>query len=133
VKATLEKYELKHKALSVITSEAQNREYLACLSELTRQTSHTPEELAYMKVLATMIEKFERNRYRFAHPDPIAVVRELMEANGLKQKDMLEILGGHESVVSEILNKKRSLTMNHITRLSERFGVSPAVFFPAIE
>jgi HTH-type transcriptional regulator / antitoxin HigA len=133
VKATLEKYELKHKALSVINSETQNREYLARLAELTRQAGHTSEELAYMKLLATLIEKFERNHYQFADPDPVAVIRELMEANGLKQKDMLEVLGGHESVVSEILNRKRSLTRNHIMRLSEKFGVSPAVFFPAIE
>ena len=78
-----------------------------------------------MKLLATLIEKFERNHYQFADPDPVAVIRELMEANGLKQKDMLEVLGGHESVVSEILNRKRSLTRNHIMRLSEKFGVSP--------
>ena len=43
MKATLEKYELKHKAPSLITSEAQNREYLACLSELTRQTTQRME------------------------------------------------------------------------------------------
>jgi HTH-type transcriptional regulator / antitoxin HigA len=133
MRATLEKYELKHKAPSVIASDAQNREYLAHLAELTQKTSHSPEELAYMKLLATLIENFERNRYRFDEPDPVAIIRELMEANGLKQKDMLEILGGHESVVSEILNKKRSLTRNHIMRLSEKFGVSPAVFFPAAE
>jgi HTH-type transcriptional regulator / antitoxin HigA len=133
MKATLEKYELKHKAPSVIASEAQNREYLARMSELTRQSRHTAEELAYMKLLATLIENFERSRYHFDDPDPVAIIRELMEANGLKQKDMLEILGGHESVVSEILNKKRSLTRNHIMRLSEKFGISPAVFFPAVE
>ena len=133
MKATLEKYELKHKAPSLITSETQNREYLACLSELTRQTTHTSEELGYMKLLAKLIEDFERDRYQFDDPDPVAVIRELMEANGLRQKDMLAILGGHESVVSEVLNKKRSLTKNHIMRLSEKFGVSPAVFFPAIE
>jgi len=132
MKATLEKYELKHKAPSVITSDAQNRDYLARLSALTQRNSHTAEELGYMKLLATLIDNFEQNRYRFDDPDPIAVIRELMEVNGLKQKDMVEILGGHESVVSEILNEKRSLTRNHIARLSEKFGVSPAVFFPAV-
>jgi HTH-type transcriptional regulator/antitoxin HigA len=86
-----------------------------------------------MKLLAKLIEDFERDRYQFDDPDPAAVIRELMEANGLKQKDMLAILGGHESVVSEVLNKKRSLTRNHIMRLSEKVGVSPAVFFPSIE
>ncbi len=117
----------------MITSDAQNREYLARLSELTGRNSHTAEELGYIKLLATLIENFERNRYGFDDPDPVAVIRELMEANGLKQKDMLEILGGHESVVSEILSKKRSLTRNHIMRLSEKFGVSPAAFFPAFD
>ena len=133
MKATLEKYELNRKAPRVITSEAQYREYLAQLSEFASRSSNSPEDLSYMKLLAMLIENFEHNRYRFDDPDPVAVIRELMQVNGLKQKDMLEILGGHESVVSEILSKKRSLTRNHIMRLSDKFGVSPAVFFPAVE
>ncbi len=51
-----------------------------------------------------------------------------MAANGLRQKDLVDVFGT-ESVVSEVLNGKRELNKEHIRRLSERFKVSPALFF----
>jgi HTH-type transcriptional regulator/antitoxin HigA len=51
-----------------------------------------------------------------------------MEANNLKQKDLVPLLGS-KSVVSEVLREKRELHKHHIERLSKRFRVSPAVFF----
>ncbi|MGZ7029918.1 MAG: helix-turn-helix domain-containing protein, partial [Terriglobales bacterium] len=59
---------------------------------------------------------------------PIAIIRHLMEAHGLRQKDLVSIFGT-ESIASEVLHGKRELTKEHIKRLSARFGVSPAVFF----
>ena len=56
-----------------------------------------------------------------------SVLNELMQANGLKQKDMLDVFGT-PSIVSEILHGKRQLTTEHIRRLSRRFHVSPEVF-----
>ena len=50
-----------------------------------------------------------------------------MEANGLRQKDLAPIFGS-ESIVSEVLRKKRNLNKTHIEKLSQRFNVSPAVF-----
>jgi HTH-type transcriptional regulator/antitoxin HigA len=52
-----------------------------------------------------------------------------MEANDLRQKDVVPIFGS-ESIVSEVLHKKRNLNKTHIEKLSKRFHVSPAVFFP---
>ena len=57
------------------------------------------------------------------------VVRSLMEAHGLKQSEMVDIFGT-KSVASEVLSGKRELSKTHIQRLSERFHVSPEVFFP---
>jgi HTH-type transcriptional regulator/antitoxin HigA len=51
-----------------------------------------------------------------------------MEANDLRQKDLVPIFGS-ESIVSEVLNEKRGINKNHIEKLSKRFNVSPAVFF----
>jgi HTH-type transcriptional regulator/antitoxin HigA len=51
-----------------------------------------------------------------------------MAANHLKQKDLAPLLGS-ESIVSEILSRKRELNKRHIERLSQRFKVSPALFF----
>jgi HTH-type transcriptional regulator/antitoxin HigA len=58
----------------------------------------------------------------------VEVLRALMEANGLRQKDLAPIFGS-ESIVSEVLHKKRHLNKTHIERLSKRFHISPAVFF----
>jgi HTH-type transcriptional regulator/antitoxin HigA len=49
----------------------------------------------------------------------------------LKQRDLAAELGG-ESVVSEVLSGKRKLNAAHIEQLSQRFHISPAVFFPSI-
>jgi hypothetical protein len=51
---------------------------------------------------------------------------------GASDRDLADILGGHESVVSEIVHGKRPLSKTHIERLSRRFNVSPAVFFPRV-
>jgi HTH-type transcriptional regulator/antitoxin HigA len=51
-----------------------------------------------------------------------------MDANDLRQKDLVPIFGS-ESIVSEVSHKKRDLTKTHIEKLSKRFNVSPAVFF----
>jgi len=51
-----------------------------------------------------------------------------MEVNNLKQKDLAPFLGS-ERVVSEVLRGKRELNKHQIERLSQRVGVSPAVFF----
>jgi plasmid maintenance system antidote protein VapI len=56
------------------------------------------------------------------------VIEELLNANGLKQKDLVGVFPT-ESVVSDVLAGKRALTVEHIKKLSERFGVSPALFF----
>jgi HTH-type transcriptional regulator/antitoxin HigA len=51
-----------------------------------------------------------------------------MNANGLRQVDLLDVFGT-PSIVSEVLSGKRELSKAHIARLSERFHLSPALFF----
>jgi len=51
-----------------------------------------------------------------------------MDANDLRQKDLVSIFGS-ESIISEVLHKKRDLNETHIKKLSRRFNFSPAVFF----
>jgi HTH-type transcriptional regulator/antitoxin HigA len=58
----------------------------------------------------------------------IEALEELMEANGLRQKDLVSIFGT-PSIISEVLNGKRRLTTEHIRKLSRRFHVSPELFF----
>ena len=60
-------------------------------------------------------------------PADIRMLRLLMEQYGLKGTDFPEI--GDKTLISKILNGSRSLTKEHITKLAERFGISPALFF----
>ena len=56
------------------------------------------------------------------------IARRLIEANGLRQADLVDVFGT-PSVVSEVLNGKRNLAKSHIEELSQCFGVSPDLFF----
>ena len=78
--------------------------------------------------LMTLIEAYEEEHHSIPDASPVEVLRTLMDANDLRQKDLVPIFGS-ESIVSEILHKKRDLNKTHIEKLSKRFRVSPAVFF----
>ena len=75
----------------------------------------------------TLIEAYEEEHYSIPDASPVEVVRTVMEANDLWQKDLVPIFGS-ESIVSEVSHKKRDLNRTHIEKLSKRFNVSPAVF-----
>jgi HTH-type transcriptional regulator/antitoxin HigA len=79
-------------------------------------------------VLTLLVEAYEEEHYPIRSASPVEVLKELMDANNLRQKDLAPMLGS-ESVVSEVLSGKRELNKHHIEKLSRRFGVSPAVFF----
>jgi HTH-type transcriptional regulator / antitoxin HigA len=112
----------------VITSDAQNERYIAALLEMDRRGNLTSDEKSLKELLALLIGTYEARRYEMQPVSPVKVLRELMAANGLKQKDLANLLGS-ESVVSEILSGSRELNKHHIIRLSHRFRVSPALFF----
>jgi HTH-type transcriptional regulator/antitoxin HigA len=112
----------------VITSEAQNARYTAALLEMERRGNLTAAERNLAEVLTLLIESYEEEHYPIRSASPVEVLKELMEANNLRQKDLAPMLGS-ESVVSEVLHGSRKLNRNHIEKLSKRFKVSPALFF----
>src|SRR5258708_35955048 len=78
-------------------------------------------------LLTLLIEDFEEKHYALKARSPVDVLNELMSANNLKQKDLLDVFGP-PSIVSEVPHGKRQLPTEHIRRLSRRFHVSPEVF-----
>jgi HTH-type transcriptional regulator / antitoxin HigA len=80
------------------------------------------------ELLTLLIEDFEERHYALKAASPIEVLNELMLANSLKQKDLVDVFGT-PSIVSEVLHEKRKLNAEHIRKLSRRFNVSPEVFF----
>jgi HTH-type transcriptional regulator/antitoxin HigA len=125
--ATLEKHQLDLPALTVITSDTQNKSYVKALLELERQDHLTAEQRDYANILAVLIEGYESKRFSIPDASPVAVLSELIEANNLRQKDLAPIFGG-ESAVSEVLKGKRELNKHQIEKLSRQFAISPACF-----
>jgi len=122
------KYVLGIRSSTPITSERQDEEYLSVLDKLASKERPTAEEEKYAQVLVTLIEAYEEEPDSIPDASPVEVLRTLMAANNLRQKDLAPIFGA-ESIVSEVLRGKRELNRTHIEKLSKRFGVSPAVFF----
>jgi HTH-type transcriptional regulator / antitoxin HigA len=106
-----------------------NERFIQLLEGLdARWDELTAPEKELHELLVLLIEEFESRAYKIRGSTPIEVINTLMEANGLRQKDMIGIFET-ASVASEVLSGKRELTKDHIRRLSARFHVSPALFF----
>ncbi len=112
----------------VINGEAQNRAYIEQLEELTSRKTVTPAEKKLIGLLTVLVEDFESRHFPVPEATPLEIIRHLMEAHHLRQKDLIDVFGT-ESIVSDVLNGKRDLAKEHIRRLSQRFHVSPSVFF----
>ncbi|MFY9660787.1 MAG: hypothetical protein WAJ97_09190 [Terriglobales bacterium] len=114
---------------AVIHSEKENERCIAMLERLDRKAEKlTAAERRLAELLTVLVEDFEEEAYALKPARPVEVLRELIESNGLKQKDLLDIFGT-PSIASEVLREKRGLTVEHIRKLSRRFHVSPEVFF----
>jgi HTH-type transcriptional regulator/antitoxin HigA len=113
---------------AVIHSEKENERCLAMLEALDHKGEKlTAAERRLAELLTVLIEDFENQSYALTPARPVEVLHELMQANELKQKDLVDIFGT-PSIISEVLREKRSLTVEHIRKLSRRFHVSPEVF-----
>jgi HTH-type transcriptional regulator/antitoxin HigA len=112
----------------LIHSDQELAEYTEALFELTAKSHSTPDEEDAIELLTLLIERYEEERYPIPDADPIDVLRFLLRHSGLAQRDIAAELGS-ESTVSLVLAGKRRLNRDHIARLSQRFHVSPAVFF----
>ncbi len=77
--------------------------------------------------ISDLIYAHDQRHYPMSEMNGVEMLRFLMEQHGLKQNQLPEV--GRQSVVSQILAGKRSLTVDHIRNLSVRFGTSPAAFF----
>lgn len=112
----------------VIRSDKELREYTEDLLMLSAKAHPTRVEQDLIELLTVLIEHYEAEHHPIPDASPIEVLQYLMEQNGLRQRDLVPELGS-EANVSLILSGKRSLTKEHIAKLSDRFHVSPASFF----
>lgn len=79
-----------------------------------------------LDILTILIEKYEKENFPINLPDPIEAIKFRMEQLGMKQKDLAEVVG-FKSRVSEILNRKRKLTIDMIRNLSQKLNIPSEV------
>ena len=78
------------------------------------------------EILSLMIENYENIHYPIEAPDPIEAIKIRMEELNLRQKDLVGVIGG-KSRVSEILNRKKKLTVDMIRELERFLKISASV------
>lgn len=77
-------------------------------------------------VLALLIDEYEKNNFPIEAPDPIEAIKIRMEEMDLKQKDLIGIIGG-KSRVSEVLNRKKKLTVEMVRNLALHLNLSAQI------
>ena len=110
-------------------NEAEYEKLLHFVDELMEISRHKKDArvTSLLKLIAENIEAYETRRYPTSPLSPAEMLEFLMKEHGLEQGDLPEI--GSQSLISKILSGERQLTVEHIRRLSTRFGVSPSVFY----
>ncbi len=105
-----------------------DKDYSEALQEVEKLMNATPDspEGDRLEILVTLIESYEEKNYPIPPPDPVGAILHQMESQGLSRRD-LEPLLGSRARVSEILNKKRSLSLNMIRKLQKKLGISAEI------
>jgi HTH-type transcriptional regulator/antitoxin HigA len=82
-----------------------------------------------LEILVMLVEKYEEKNWAIATPDPIEAIKYRMQEMGLKQKDLVPLIGS-KSKVSELLNHKISLSLSMISNLSSTLHIPLEVLIP---
>lgn len=104
-----------------IRSEADYDAALAAIDRLMGAAPDTPEGDA-LEVLVTLVEAYEAIRWPIEAPDPISALEHVMEARGLRQKDLAAVIGSQPRA-SEVLNRRRPLTLPMIRAVSAEWNL----------
>ncbi|MBF2007474.1 MAG: helix-turn-helix domain-containing protein [Chlorogloeopsis fritschii C42_A2020_084] len=111
----------------VITSEEEYDFALEAVEKLMGCKNRSPEQTAILQLLVSLIEEYESKNYSMRESSPHEILEHLMEARGIKQSDLVGIIGS-KGVVSEIVNGKRGISKAQAKALAEFFHVSLELF-----
>jgi HTH-type transcriptional regulator/antitoxin HigA len=113
---------------SVPHSENEYNALVEILDSLIDEVGNNQEhKLApVMETIGNLIENYEDQKYKIKEASPVDTLKFLMKEHDLNQSDLKEI--GSQGVVSEILTGKRTLNIDQIKKISNKFNVSPLVF-----
>ena len=111
----------------VMKSEEQYDLYLDEIEALIElESEQGSKEQEKLELLTLLIKDYEERHYKFEYPDPIEAIKFRMEQQGLKQKDLVQYIGS-KSKVSEVLNRKKDLSLNMIRALHKGLGIPAEV------
>jgi antitoxin component HigA of HigAB toxin-antitoxin module len=119
------KYLVKAEAAKVIASREQHQAYIQRLLELQRKAHRSAEETETAKLLVVLIADYEAKQFSVERASGVEVPRELMDANGLRQKDLADDLGG-ESLLDASTEGKLSELVAATTQRIRCVGVDKA-------
>lgn len=108
-----------------IKTDSDYTEALQEIESLMNAKINTPEG-DKLDVLVTLIESYEKKHHPILPPEPVEAIIHQMESQGLSMKDLESVLGSRARV-SEILNRKRSLSLNTIRKLQKNLGISAEI------
>lgn len=109
----------------IIKTEEEYNQALARLETIFDAEVGTPEG-DELELLSLLIDNYEKIHYPIDLPDPIEAIKFRMEQLGIKPKDLAKVLG-FRSRVTEILNKKRKLSLDMIRRLNKDLHIPTTV------
>ncbi|MGY6743537.1 MAG: helix-turn-helix domain-containing protein [Cecembia sp.] len=115
----------------IITTEQEYEKALKRLNSIFDSNQDSPEGME-AELLVTLIDKYEKEHYPIALPEPITAIKEAMEMKGLKDKDLIPAIGS-KTTVSLVLNRKRALTIDMIRNLHELLGLPVEVLIQPYE
>jgi HTH-type transcriptional regulator/antitoxin HigA len=111
--------------LKPIKTQGQYHDYLKTIDSLI-DCSEDSEEETVLELVSILVESYEAEHYAIEPPDPIDAIKIRMEEKGLKRKD-LAIYFGSSSRVSEVLNRKRTMTLEMAKKVRHGLGISAEV------
>jgi HTH-type transcriptional regulator/antitoxin HigA len=117
--------------LKPIKTEADYEQALQAIERLWEAKPGTSES-DLLEILVTLVEAYEREHYELPPPDPIDALEYFMESRGWTRKD-LELYIGSRGRVSEILGRKRPLTLAMIRRLERATGIPASILVQPYE
>ena len=120
---------MKKLKLKIINSEKEHKRALAAIEKLW-ESKPGSEEHDVLEVLSLLVEDYEKRTVRMEDPDPVEAIRFRLEQMGKEQKDLVPILGSR-SRVSEVLSRKRRLSLLMIRRLHDELHIPFEALIPA--
>ncbi len=109
--------------IRIIKTKQQYRRYLEEVDWLVAlDPDPRTAEGARLELLAKLVEDYEKEHFKFRKPGPVEAIRFRMEQQGLRQTDLAAIVGG-KNRASEILSRRRPLTLAMIRALHEKLGI----------